>query len=151
MIIPDINILIHAYDTGFLHHEVAKRWWEDTARTAKPVGLPWWTILGFIRIITNRSILENPRTVDSALSIARLWLRQPGVRIVTPGQRHAEILFELLGALGIAGDLTPDAHLAALAIEYQAEIASTDNDFGRFPGVRWFNPLKGTASGSRRR
>jgi toxin-antitoxin system PIN domain toxin len=93
MIIPDINILIHAYDIDFLHHEAAKQWWEDTSRTAKPVGLPWGTILGFIRIITNRSILENPKPVDSALSIVRLWLRQPGVRTVTPGERLGRFCF----------------------------------------------------------
>jgi toxin-antitoxin system PIN domain toxin len=141
MILPDINVLVHAYDTGFVHHEAAKRWWEDTVRAGTPVGLAWLTILGFIRITTNRSILGNPRTVTSVLSIVRLWSRQPGVRIVTPGERHAEILSELLEKLGTAGDLTQDAHLAALAIEYQAEIASVDTDFDRFP-VRWFDPLK---------
>ena len=71
----------------------------------------------------------------------RSWLAWPGVQILTPGDSHAEILFGLLERLGTAGNLTTDAHLEALAIEYQAELASTDADFARFPGLRWFNPL----------
>jgi hypothetical protein len=71
-----------------------------------------------------------------------MWLDQPGVQVISPGEEHARILFGLLEELGTAGNLTTDAHLAALALEYQAELASTDTDFARFPGLRWFNPLQ---------
>jgi hypothetical protein len=81
-------------------------------------------------------------TAHEAVGIVRSWLRQPIVRVLVPGEAHGEILFRLLEELGTAGNLTSDAHLAAIAIEYQAEVASTDNDFARFPGLRWFNPLK---------
>ena len=64
------------------------------------------------------------------------------MQIITPGDGHAEIVFSLLEDLGTAGNLTTDAHLAALAIEYRAEIASTDNDFARFKGLHWFNPIR---------
>jgi len=74
--------------------------------------------------------------------VVREWLAHPRVQLLTPGEKHAEILFRLIEAVGTAGDLTTDAHLAALAIEYRAEIATTDTDFARFPGVRWCNPLK---------
>jgi hypothetical protein len=70
----------------------------------------------------------------------------PNVDIVEPGPRHAEILFRLLRQVGVAGNLTTDAHLAALAIEHQAQLASTDHDFARFPGLRWFNPLARSSS-----
>jgi len=76
-----------------------------------------------------------------AIRRVRTWLDHPRIQILTPGERHAEILFRLLTHLGTAGNLTTDAHLAALAIEYQAELVSTDADFARFPGLRWFNPL----------
>jgi hypothetical protein len=79
--------------------------------------------------------------VAEAIGRVRSWLDHPRVRIVTPSERHAEILFDLLLELGIGGNLAYDAHLAALAIEYQAELVSTDTDFARFPGLRWFNPL----------
>lgn len=142
MIVPDVNILIHAYDTTFPNHEPAKAWWRDTLRLGRPVGIPWVTSVGFIRLVTNRSVFVQPMTAHQAVSIVRSWLRQPSVRVLVPGEGHAEILFRLLEELGTAGNLTSDAHLAAIAIEYQAEVASTDNDFARFPGLRWFNPLK---------
>ena len=149
MIIPDVNILIHAYDSDFPRHQAAKSWWEESLNLSRPVGLPWATILGFIRIVTGRSILIKPLRAGEAVRIVQSWLEQPAVRLVVPGERHGEILFRLLEELGTAGNLTTDAHLAALAIEYQAEIASTDSDFGRFPGLRWFNPLSPRARPAR--
>ena len=103
--------------------------------------MPWITILGFLRIVTKRAIFDDPFRPADAIRRVRAWLSQPHVQILTPGEGHAEILFGFLEKLGVAGDLTTDAHLAALAIEYQAELATTDADFARFPGLRWFNPL----------
>jgi toxin-antitoxin system PIN domain toxin len=98
-------------------------------------------MLGFIRITTHRSILKSPVAVGDALQRVQTWLDHPHVQIVDPGEKHAEILFRLLSKVGSGGNLTTDAHLAALAIEYQAELVSADADFSRFPGVRWLNPL----------
>ncbi|HUE21772.1 MAG TPA: TA system VapC family ribonuclease toxin [Bryobacteraceae bacterium] len=95
-----------------------------------------------MRISTHRAILNAPMATKDAIRTVRAWLNVPRVQIVTPGDRHAEILFGLLDRLGTAGNLTTDAHLAALAIEYQAELVSADADFARFPGLRWFNPLQ---------
>ena len=141
MLIPDVNILVHAYNSDSRVHDRARRWWETTLQQPRPVGLPWASSLGFIRITTNRTILTNPLAVPDAIGHVREWLDRPRVRIVSPGDQHPEILFDLLMQLGTAGNLTTDAHLAALAIEYQAELVSTDTDFARFPGLRWFNPL----------
>jgi toxin-antitoxin system PIN domain toxin len=98
-------------------------------------------MLGFIRISTHRQILSNPLPVVTATAHVRAWLGQPPVTVIDPGSRHADILFRLLETLGTAGNLTTDSHLAALAIEHQAELHSTDADFARFPGLRWTNPL----------
>lgn len=141
MILPDLNLLIHAYNLRSPVHEAAKAWWEALMSNSRPVGLAWVAILGFIRIATHRTILTNPLPVAAACAHARSWLAQPQVTILHPGERHAGILFGLLEALGTAGNLTTDGHLAALAIEYQAELHTTDADFGRFPGLRWVNPL----------
>ena len=108
------------------------------------VGLPWVSVLGFIRITTNRKILDNPLHVTSACSCVRRWLDRPQTVLIHPGDRHADILFDLLEAVGTAANLTTDAHLAALAIEHQAELHSTDADMARFPGLRWRNPLVGS-------
>ncbi len=142
MLIPDINILVYAYNSDAREHVRARDWWERTLSQSRPVGMPWATALGFIRISTHRAILNAPMATRDAIRIVRAWLNVPRVQIVTPGDRHAEILFDLLDRLGIAGNLTTDAHLAALAIEYQAELVSADADFARFPGLRWFNPLQ---------
>lgn len=142
MLIPDINILVYAYNVDSRDHVRAREWWERTLTQSRPVGISWVTVLGFIRISTHRAILNAPMAPKDAIRIVRAWLDVPRVQIVTPGDRHAEILFGLLDRLGTAGNLTTDAHLAALAIEYQAELVSADADFARFPGLRWFNPLR---------
>ena len=141
MLIPDINILVHAYNLNSPRHERARRWWVDTLNQPRPIGMPWATVLGFIRIMTHRNVLENPMHVEDVIRRVRAWLQHPAVQMLSPGDHHAEILFNLLRHLGTAGNLTTDAHLAALAIEYQAELVSTDTDFARFPGLRWLNPL----------
>jgi toxin-antitoxin system PIN domain toxin len=142
MIIPDVNILVHAYNPNATSHPQVRQWWEETLNQPRPVGMPWTSILGFIRVSTHRRILDNPMFPAQAIHLVRGWLDIPNVQILSPGESHAQILFGLLEELGTAGDLTTDAHLAALAIEYQAELASTDADFARFPRLRWFNPLR---------
>jgi toxin-antitoxin system PIN domain toxin len=141
LILPDVNLLLHAYNSESRLHSPARSWWEGLLNGSRPVGLAWVAVLGFIRIATHRQILARPLPVAAACAHARAWLSQPYVSIVDPGARHSEILFGLLESLGTAGNLTTDAHLAALAIEHQAEIHSTDADFGRFSGLRWVNPL----------
>ena len=141
MILPDVNLLIHAYNRDSPVHAGAREWWESRMNDPSPVGLAWVAILGFIRISTHRTILDNPLPVATACDHARSWLAQPQVTVLQPGDRHAEILFDLLGEIGTAANLTTDAHLAALAIEYQAVLQTTDADFARFSGLRWRNPL----------
>ena len=142
MIVPDLNLLIHAYHRGSAKHREARSWWERLLNGSTPVGLAWVTMLGFLRITTHRGILDRPMPVHDACQIARSWLARPTATILHPGDRHATVLFGLLETLGTAGNLTSDAHLAALAIEYQAELHTTDADFARFPGLRWRNPLR---------
>ena len=142
MILPDVNLAFHAYNVESPVHERARSWWEATMSGTRPVGLAWAVILGFVRISTDRQILTHPLPARTACTLVRSWLEQPHVAIVHPGDRHAGIVFDLLERLGTAGNLTTDAHLAALAIEHQADLYSTDSDFGRFPGLRWTNPLR---------
>lgn len=142
MIVPDINLLLYAYDDACREHARARAWWEGLLCSATPVGLAWVVALGFIRIGTNPKLSSQPLGVVDACALVRRWLTQPHVSLLDPGERHPAILFGLLERLGTAGNLTTDAHLAALAIEYQAELHSSDADFSRFPGLRWRNPLK---------
>lgn len=150
MILPDVNLLLHAYNAESPVHPAARKWWEQSLDGDKPVGLAWVAVLGFVRILTHRAVFDRPATIRQVRSVVEEWLRRSQVVLVEPGPRHAEILFDLLESVGSAGNLTTDAHLAALAIEHHAELLTTDADFARFPGVRSRNPLA-SASASRRR
>jgi toxin-antitoxin system PIN domain toxin len=141
MIVPDVNLLIYAYDQCSGFHERAKRWWEQCLSGTEIVGVSWMAALGFLRLITNARVFENPMPVPVATEIVQSWLARPQVQVIQAGPPHAGILFRLLNDLGTAANLTTDAHLAALAIEYQAIIHTTDTDFARFPGLRYRNPL----------
>ena len=141
MIIPDVNLLVYAHDSTSRRHAPARRWLERLMNGSGSVGLPWVALLGFVRIATHPRVVENPLDVGGACARVRSWLARPQTILIHPGDRHADILFDLLDAVGTAGNLTTDAHLAALAIEHQAELHSTDADMARFPGLRWRNPL----------
>lgn len=141
MILPDLNLLVHAYNRESRVHAEAKLWWEELLSGDTQVGLAWVAALGFIRLTTHRLVLIKPLPVGTACDTVASWLERPQVTILHPGERHADIVFDLLRSLGAAGNLTTDAHLAALAIEHQCELHSTDGDFSLFPGLRWRNPL----------
>jgi len=141
VIVPDINLLVFSYNSDAPHHDRARRWWESCLSGGQTVGIPWLVVLGFVRIMSSRVVLTDPMTPLEALRHAGSWLRLPQVRILVPGPRHIEILSEIMEESQVSGRLTTDAHLAALAIETQAELCSNDADFMRFPGLRWRNPL----------
>jgi uncharacterized protein len=102
-------------------------------------------MLGFVRLSTKRKVFQEPLSVSAACSEVRAWLAQPQVIILEPGRRHASIVLDFLERLGTAGNLTTDAHLAALAVEHQCELCTTDADFKEFPGLHWTNPLASTS------
>ena len=120
---------------------MARQWWEATLTSPRAVGLPWASMLGFIRVVTIPRLMQSPLFSHQATGYVRGWLSAPNVQIVHPGESHAQLVFGMLEELGTAGNLTTDVHLAALALEYNAEIATTDADFARFRGLRWFNPV----------
>ena len=142
MIIPDINLLVYAYNSDAPEHARARNWWEESLSGIQPVGLPWLVALGYLRIMTSRRILARPLLSAEALLHIRSWLDQAPVHIIEPGPRHLDLLESLTAAARVTGELTTDLHLAALAIENRAELHSNDADFGRFPGLRWINPLR---------
>lgn len=141
MIVPDVNLLVYAYDTESPRHAKAQAWLEELLGSTRPVGFSWISMLGFIRIVTNPRAVTRPLSAQVACEHVKEWLEQPYAFVLEPSSRHAELLFGMLTSLGTAGNLTTDAHLAALAIGHQAELHSTDPDFARFEGLRWRNPL----------
>ena len=141
MILVDANLLIYAIDRDSPHHRRAHRWLEDTFSETTAVGLAWIVILAFLRLTTRPGILRRPLRPEQALAFVDDWLAQPYVRAVGPGENHWAVLRSLVKASGTAGNLTSDAHLAALAIEQGCTVCSTDSDFKRFAGLVHVNPL----------
>jgi toxin-antitoxin system PIN domain toxin len=141
VIIPEINLLAYAYNSDAPHHVAAREWWEWCLSDRETVGIPWVVMLGFVRTMTSRVLLTDPMQPLEALQHVQTWLGRVQAHILVPGPRHLPILIEIMEAAGASGRLTTDAHLAAMAIENQAELHSNDADFSRFPGLRWVNPL----------
>ena len=141
MTLIDVNLLLNAHDSDSIHHEAARIWLENTFSEPAAVGLPWAAILGFLRISTNLRLCPNGPSLAEAIAVVAGWLDQPLVTILHPGERHWEILRRLLVEWQAPGPLVMDAHLAALAIEHGATLATADRDFSRFPGLRVVNPL----------
>lgn len=147
MIVVDANLLIYAVNEATPNHQQAKEWWESTLNGTETVGLPWVSILAFLRLTTRRGLFANPLSVEQAFELIESWLACDNVRIVEASTKHAGLLRELLLGSGTAANLTTDAHIAVLAIENGAELCSADSDFGRFVGLRWRNPLQPTEKG----
>lgn len=141
MILIDSNILIYAHVRSFPQHERARGWLDAQLNNNSPVGLPWPSLLGFLRITTNPRVLQNPESMAEAWGQVAAWLDCEVAWIPQPTERHRNLLESLLAAPGVQGNLVPDAHLAALAIEHGLLLYSTDGDFARFPNLRWRNPL----------
>lgn len=140
MILIDANLLIYAKMIGVPQHEPARRWLDDRLNGNLRVGLPWSSLLAFLRLSSNPRIFEQPLALGDAWRQVEEWLALPSVWIPLPAERHPRILADFLAA-ETRSDLVMDAHLAALALEHGLVLCSTDRDFSRFAGLRWENPL----------
>ena len=144
MILLDANLLIYAHVRAFPQHADARGWLDAQLSGSEPVGLPWPTLLAFLRIVTNPRVFERPEPMTQAWRQVHAWLDADVAWIPQPTERHRDVLGTLLNGAGVQANLVPDAHLAALAIEHELVLCSTDGDFARFSGLRWQNPLART-------
>jgi toxin-antitoxin system PIN domain toxin len=141
MILVDANLLLYAEDSRASCHAQARSWWDERLSGDDPVCLCWTVLTAFVRIGTNPRVYQRPLSIDEAVDRMRSWFAQPCVRIVHATGRHLDVFGRLLATGQATGNLVPDAHLAALAIEHGCLLCSTDGDFARFPGLAWKNPL----------
>ena len=141
MKLPDVNLLLYAADETAMLHQAARAWIEEALSGRETVAFAWVALLGFVRISTSPRTGDAPWSAGDALDLVDAWLAQPVATVVHPTSRHVSVLRDLLGPIGAGGNLTTDAHLAALAIEHGATLCSRDRDFSRFPGLRWVDPL----------
>ena len=140
MKVVDVNVLLYSVNSALIHHESARDWLARALGGSDTVGFTWMSLTGFIRISTKVGVFPLPLTTGEAIEQARNWLSSPGARVLEPTAEHLEVLDHLLGTVGSGGNLVPDAHLAAAALEHRATVVTYDSDFGRFPGVTWASP-----------
>jgi toxin-antitoxin system PIN domain toxin len=141
VILVDVNLLLYAEDTLSEDHQAARAWWEGQLSGRESVCLCWPVLTAFIRIGTNPGAFRRPLAISEAVERIQSWLDQPCVRMVQPGEHHWGIFQRLLRDGKATGNLVSDAHLAALAIEHNCALQSTDVDFARFKGLKWNNPI----------
>ncbi len=141
MILVDANLLLYAQDSLSEHHQKARAWWDAQLSGSAPVSLCWSVLIAFIRIATNPRLHQHPLTLSEALGCVQTWLDQPCVRLLQPTAQHWGIFQRILQAGKATGNLVTDAHLAALAVEHDCVLHSTDSDFARFRGLKWKNPI----------
>lgn len=141
MILVDTNILVYSRTGGARQQTAAASWLDEQLAGPARVGLPWESLVGYTRIMSNPRIFSRAMAVGQAWEHVEDWLGRPSAWTPVPGDRHREVLGELLRVVRPASAVVHDAHLAALAIEHGLVLASTDRDFARFPGLRWENPL----------
>lgn len=142
MILLDANVLVYAHVTSLTQHHAARSWLDSRLNGPTPVGLPWPTLLSFVRLVSNPRIFEHAQPISKAWKQVDDWLTCPVAWIPQPTERHREILGSFLTDTLGRSNLVPDAHLAALAIEHGLTLCSTDRDFARFPNLRWEDPLQ---------
>jgi uncharacterized protein len=142
MILSDANLLLYAYNTDAPEYEQSRPWLEESLSATTSFAFSWQTITAFIRISTNIKAFPKPLTIKEATEIVTEWLERPNTTILQPTERHWEIFARLLDEGQAAGALVMDAHLAALAIEHNCQLATTDRDFARFTELKTVNPLK---------
>ena len=141
MSLVDANLLLYARDSESRQHEEAKDWLSARLNGAVRIGLPWPSLLAFLRISTHPRAYERPLSPAAANEQVAQWLAAPASWTPAPTERHGELLGDLIERYELRGNLISDGHLAALAIEHGLEVYSTDTDFARFEEVRWVNPI----------
>lgn len=141
MILIDANLLVYAANHAAAEHRRTKAWLDDRLNGPTRVGLPWPSLLAFVRVLTNPVIVRHPMPMAVAWQQVRDWLGNDCAWIPLPGERHGEILGSLMTMPLMTSRLVSDAHLAAIAIEHGLTLCSTDGDFAKFPGLKWKNPL----------
>lgn len=142
MIAVDANLLIYASVKNLSQHEAAHRWLDGQLNEASGVGLPWSSLLAFVRLVSNPKLFPAAAlSVQQAWEQVEAWLALPSVWVPVPTERHPEILGLLLRLPGMKPNSVPDAHLAALAIEHDLTLCSSDGGFSDFPGLKWEKPI----------
>jgi len=141
MILPDINLLLFAYNAASPHHRASRAWWESATNGEELIGLPHEVLFGFVRIATNPVLGPAAVPRATARKTVSSWIALPNSRILLPQSDHFEKVLTLMEETNSVGRVLSDAVLAAHAITNRATLCSNDSDFARFRELDWFDPL----------
>ncbi len=148
MILIDANLLLYSYHVRAVQHEKSRAWLTEVLSGSDLVRFAWITLWAFLRIATNPRVFERPLSISEAQAAIASWLAQPMAGVLEPGERHWDIVRELMPESQTTGALVMDAVLATIALEHGAMLYTTDRDFARFPGLKWVNPIAQIAGSS---
>jgi len=141
VILIDTNLLLYAHVRTMDEHVRAHRWLSEQLDAGSRIALPWHSLLGFVRLASNRAAFPSAMSVAEAWGQVLNWLKVDTVWVPLPTERHATVLSDLFATSGVTTRAVMDIHLAALAIEYGLTLCSADTGFARYKQVRWINPL----------
>lgn len=143
-VLVDTNLLVYASVPAMDEHDATRAWLLGRfADDEGAVGLAWASLLGLVRIVSNRRIMRDGAVdLRTAWEGAQRYRRQRNARILAPGVHHHELFGRLIGTPGLTANDVPDVHLAALAIEHGVVLCSHDRGFRRFEGLRCEDPLR---------
>ena len=144
MLLPDVNVLVYAYNTEAPEHARYREWLQELMNGPEAFGIADIVCSGFLRVVTNPRVFSPPATIVEALGFLERIRNRPNCTLVIAGERHWSIFAGLCRSASVRGNLVPDAYLAAIAIESGSEWITTDGDFARFPGLRWRRPFEAT-------
>jgi toxin-antitoxin system PIN domain toxin len=139
MLMPDVNILVYAHREDEQWHRPYAKWLKNTIDGVEPFALSVLVAVGFVRIVTNRRIYENPTPLPIALAAIEQIMNHPRCRLAAPSTTHLGDVMRLCRAVGATGKLVADAQHAALALSQGSTWVTRDGDFARFEphGLRW--------------
>lgn len=140
MIIPDVNVVVHAWWADSGEHERARLWLEDAVSSSDVVGISELVLSGAVRVLTHPRVTGEAFTSREVLRRADELRGAAGVTTIRPGRHHWRLFRELCLAVDARGNTVPDCYHAALALEHDAVWISLDRSFADFPGVRWQRP-----------
>lgn len=140
--IIDANILLFAEDETSPHHQPSLSFLTEALNGPVRVGLPWPSLVAFLRIRTHPRAYARPLSPEEAWRRVEDWLQAPAAWVPVPTMRHAEVMKSLVTRYKLGAGLFSDVHLAALAVEHGVAVCSADTDFARFQEIEWINPLR---------
>lgn len=136
MLLPDVNVVLAAFRPDHVHNVPARAFLDAARAGDEPIGVSVSVLTAVVRLATNPRVFARPDTTDAVLTYLDVLLDEPA-QTISEGERHWQRFSTLCSDLQLRGNLVPDAHLAALALEQGAELVTFDRGFGRYPRLRW--------------